>query len=194
MFVAKCRNGASTGELPVVCRVSYVSWLFTPFKRSDAVLSTVSTRIARGQVLPLCSAFTMGCARAYLQCTASSILSFALTAKAAPVAVVLLSLFIGCANANNVGTPDESSAESKHQNATGNKEGRARANPANPGSTLLVPGSLYVGTGLGFKKTPVWVPPGGSAKDKLKNIMEDKTNSCNQASPIIVCDNNEERD
>ncbi|CAM9789750.1 unnamed protein product [Laminaria digitata] len=58
------------------------------------------------------------------------------------------------------------------------KGGRARANPANPGSsTLLVPGSLYVGTGLGFKKTPVWVPPGGSAKDKLRNIMEDKINN-----------------
>lgn len=91
---------------------------------------------------------------------------------------------IGCAKAN-VDRPDES-AESKHENAT-SKEGRARANP---GSTLLVAGSLYVGSGLGFKKTPVWVPPGGSAKDKLKNIMEDKTNSYNQALTIVY-DNNE---
>ena len=84
--------------------------------------------------------------------------------------------------------PDEK-AESRHENAIG-KGGRARASP---GPTLVVPGSLYIGTGLGFKKTPVWVPPAGSAKDKLKNIMEDKRNSCDQAV-TVVCDNSEERD
>ena len=105
--------------------------------------------------------------------------------KTALVAVVRA--VTGCVNANT-DRPDDS-AESKHQNAT-SKEGRARANP---GSTLLVAGSLYVGTGLGFKNTPVWVPPGGSAKGKLKNIMGDKTNSCNQA-PTIVHEIDEERD
>lgn len=44
--------------------------------------------------------------------------------------------------------------------------------PVDSGSTLLVPGSLFVGRGLGLKKTPAWVPPEGSAKDMLKRIME----------------------
>lgn len=40
-------------------------------------------------------------------------------------------------------------------------------------STLQVPGSLFISTGLGMKKPAVWVPHGGSAKRILASILSD---------------------
>lgn len=41
-----------------------------------------------------------------------------------------------------------------------------------PGSTLLVAGSIFVGNGLGVKKTPT-VFAGGSAKNMCRKIVEE---------------------
>lgn len=40
-------------------------------------------------------------------------------------------------------------------------------------STLQVPGSLFISTGLGMKKPAVWVPRGGTAKRILESILSD---------------------
>lgn len=41
-------------------------------------------------------------------------------------------------------------------------------------STLRVPGSIYVGTGLGIKKETTWVSSGGTAKEMLTKILADQ--------------------
>lgn len=38
-------------------------------------------------------------------------------------------------------------------------------------TTLGVPGSLYVGKGLGIRKTETWLPRGGTARQLLDNIL-----------------------
>lgn len=48
--------------------------------------------------------------------------------------------------------------------------------PIDPSSTLLVAGSLFVGSGLGIKKAPT-VSSGKSAKEMLKQIMEEHRSS-----------------
>ena len=45
-----------------------------------------------------------------------------------------------------------------------------------PGSTLLVAGSLFVGNGLGVKKTPT-VFAGGSAKNMCRKIVEEHSSA-----------------
>ncbi|CAN0242661.1 unnamed protein product [Ectocarpus sp. 12 AP-2014] len=75
-----------------------------------------------------------------------------------------------------VGRDDTTSAADANLDGTGRKEqalqqSRRGRKPIPEGSTLLVAGSLFIGSGLGVKKAPTAFS-GGSAKDMLKNIME----------------------
>lgn len=51
-----------------------------------------------------------------------------------------------------------------------------------PSSTLLVSGSLFVGTGLGLKKT--CSPPGESAKSMLQRILKNHRDVATEAPPV----------
>lgn len=81
-----------------------------------------------------------------------------------------LSLHSGCAK--NTAPP---------MRGTKPNQARSETIPTANASTLRVQGSIYVGTGLGVRKTPAWVPTGGPTKEFLANILGDQRQQ--QAEP-----------